>query len=241
MTSPRSWAGEIILGPGWLHYAGPVLSTDRHAHHAVQIVQAEAPIIFVGDDHHSVSATAAIIGANTPHELRAPGNHAELTYVEPRLVRTPSGGGPSDWVRRATVLVGPPGPNSVETQVNDLVSKIGGGSFRHGDTIVLAAMAEVRSLLPGSIRLVEIASAVGLSPSRLTHRFTTAQGIPLSRWVLWERLQLAARSLAEGGDLTTAAHRAGFTDSSHLHRTFRSMFGVAPSDVSGAVRWSVVA
>ena len=159
--------------------------------------------------------------------------------MEPSLVRTPAGGGPADWVHRASVLLDPTRPNSVETHVSDLVSRIGVGSFKHQDTIVLAATAEVRRLLPGLIRLAAIASAVGLSPSRLTHRFTSAQGIPLSRWVLWERLQLAAKSLAEGGDLTTAAHRAGFTDSSHLHRTFRSMFGVAPSDVSGAVHWSV--
>lgn len=32
-----------------------------------------------------------------------------------------------------------------------------------------------------------------------------------------------------GAGLTEAAHRAGFADSAHLSRTFRAMFGVAPS------------
>ena len=32
-----------------------------------------------------------------------------------------------------------------------------------------------------------------------------------------------------GASLTEAAHLAGFADSAHLSRTFRAMFGVAPS------------
>ena len=32
-----------------------------------------------------------------------------------------------------------------------------------------------------------------------------------------------------GANLTEAAHLAGFADSAHLSRTFRAMFGVAPS------------
>jgi AraC-like DNA-binding protein len=36
---------------------------------------------------------------------------------------------------------------------------------------------------------------------------------------------------AAGGSLTDAAHEAGFADSAHLSRTFRRMFGVAPSSL----------
>jgi len=37
----------------------------------------------------------------------------------------------------------------------------------------------------------------------------------------------AVEIFAGGGSLTEAAHRAGFSDSAHLSRTFRRMFGIA--------------
>lgn len=110
---------------------------------------------------------------------------------------------------------------------------------RPADDLVDDAMRAVRRTLPDTVRLTDIASSIGSSSSRLTHRFTTAAGIPFSRWVLWERIQLAGRAVADGANLTAAAHAAGFADSAHLHRTFRRMFGVAPSDVAGAVDWHV--
>jgi AraC-like DNA-binding protein len=43
--------------------------------------------------------------------------------------------------------------------------------------------------------------------------------------------------MRSGASLTTAAHAAGFTDSSHLSNTFRRMFGLSPSDITRHVRW----
>lgn len=42
-----------------------------------------------------------------------------------------------------------------------------------------------------------------------------------------------------GSSLTEAAHVAGFADSAHLSRTFRSMFGIAPSFMFERSRLSV--
>ena len=51
--------------------------------------------------------------------------------------------------------------------------------------------------------------------------------VPSNR--LWLRLRRAVELLASAGSLTEAAHDAGFSDSAHLSRTFRKMFGVKPS------------
>jgi AraC-like DNA-binding protein len=98
--------------------------------------------------------------------------------------------------------------------------------------MVRAAMDAVRSILPRRVLLADVASQIGISSSRLTHRFSGEVGLPFGRWVLWERLGIAARSVSAGSSLTTAAHAAGFADSSHLTRTFRQMFGIAPSTLS---------
>lgn len=237
MTGP--WVGDLVLGPDWLRYTGPVVSTDRHAHHAVQIIDAAEPVTLIGADAEEATCLA-IIPADAEHEFRATGQHAVLTYLEPTLVVVEGGIRPADWSRIARSLALDVGPGSPEEDVRLLLQKVGAGSKTVEDALMAMAVEEVRGRLPGTIRLSEIAAALAMSPSRLTHRFTAARGIPLSRWVLWERLHLAAAAIATKSDLTTAAHAAGFADSSHLHRTFRRMFGVAPSDVASVARWTVV-
>ncbi|HEV2688868.1 MAG TPA: AraC family transcriptional regulator [Bryobacteraceae bacterium] len=97
------------------------------------------------------------------------------------------------------------------------------------DALVSHACTLIRGSLDGPITLATLAEAVHLSPSRLAHRFREATGVPLRRFVLWCRLRAAADAAMRGSSLTEAAHLAGFADSAHLSRTFRGMFGVAPS------------
>jgi AraC-like DNA-binding protein len=77
-----------------------------------------------------------------------------------------------------------------------------------------------------------LAEAVGLSPGRLIHLFTDEMGLPMRRYILWLRLRDVLISLCAGTSLTEAAHHAGFSDSAHLSRTFRGMFGFPPSAIS---------
>lgn len=80
----------------------------------------------------------------------------------------------------------------------------------------------------GPVRTSDVAGRIGWSTARLTHLFTDQVGLPLRRYVLWLRLMTALRAVADGADLTAAAHAAGFADSAHLTRTCRAMFGLAP-------------
>jgi len=87
----------------------------------------------------------------------------------------------------------------------------------------------------------ELAQVVGLSSGRLIHLFKDEVGIPIRRYLLWQRLldACAYASLHAHDEmycdgksdmsLTEAAHQAGFTDSAHFSRTFKSMFGLHPS------------
>jgi AraC-like DNA-binding protein len=87
-----------------------------------------------------------------------------------------------------------------------------------------------------------VADEVGLSPTRLTHRFTREVGIPFRALVPWLRVAAAVRAMqaarARGveGSLTHAAHAAGFADAAHLTRTFRALFGLPPSLVLSRAR-----
>ncbi|QXC60622.1 helix-turn-helix transcriptional regulator [Aquihabitans sp. G128] len=232
-----SWIGEIVLGSGWLRYEGPVVSTETHAHHAVQIIDALQSVEVRSAAGAITTARLLMIPADAAHQLTAEGQFAVMTYLEPTLVSTVSAPDPAAWARTAESLGLGLGSGLAEQQVELLLARLGSAGALAADELVAAAAEEVRKRLPGPIRLTDIAAALSISPSRLSHRFSTARGIPLGRWVLWERLQLAASATARAQDLTSAAHAAGFADSSHLHRTFRRMFGIAPSDVARIARW----
>jgi AraC-like DNA-binding protein len=76
---------------------------------------------------------------------------------------------------------------------------------------------------------------VNLSESRLVHLFTEGMGVSLRTYIHWLRMRDVLYAIAGGESLTLAAHRAGFSDLSHLTRKFRDMFGEPPSKLIGHV------
>lgn len=97
------------------------------------------------------------------------------------------------------------------------------------DPRIARCLSTIRRHLDRPLRLAELATTVGVSQSWLAHHFTDAVGVPIRRYVLWQRLWRAMEAALNGGTLTQAAHQAGFSDSAHLSRTFRQTFGVTPS------------
>lgn len=81
------------------------------------------------------------------------------------------------------------------------------------------------------ISAAELAASVNVSESRLAHIFKEETGIPIRRFLLWLRLIDAVKLIINGTSYTDAAHEAGFSDSAHLSRTYKKMFGVTPSDL----------
>jgi AraC-like DNA-binding protein len=101
------------------------------------------------------------------------------------------------------------------------------------DARMKSALKIIEETLPDSIRVGQIADEIGISEDRFMHWFKEQFGIPLRQYLLWRRLHIAARLLQTGTSLTDASHAAGFSDQSHLSKTFRKMFGVPPSRFLG--------
>jgi len=59
------------------------------------------------------------------------------------------------------------------------------------------------------------------------HLFREQMGIAWRPYLLWRRTISAVEAILTGSSATEAAHLAGFSDSSHLSRTFRSLFGMS--------------
>ena len=88
--------------------------------------------------------------------------------------------------------------------------------------------------------LEELARDASLSPGRLRHLFRAEVGLPMRSYRLWARLRAAVSSIAVNPNLTRAAHEAGFADSAHLSRAFRSLFGLAPSTLQRGVEIAIL-
>ncbi|MFM9904660.1 MAG: helix-turn-helix domain-containing protein [Pyrinomonadaceae bacterium] len=112
---------------------------------------------------------------------------------------------------------------------HQMVEAIGGDDSLPIDSRVAQSIEWIRSSREEGIAVQEIASGVELSESRFSHLFTENVRIPVRRYLLWLRLRDAMHLLAQGRSLTETAHEAGFSDSAHLARTFRSLLGIAPS------------
>lgn len=72
------------------------------------------------------------------------------------------------------------------------------------------------------------AKLLGVQGSRARQLVREQLGMSWQQLRRWERMRALSRLLAQGHNLTRAAHTLGFSDSSQLTRDFRATFGVAP-------------
>ncbi|WP_423898182.1 helix-turn-helix domain-containing protein [Candidatus Pelagadaptatus aseana] len=80
---------------------------------------------------------------------------------------------------------------------------------------------------PVAWRASDVASQMALSESRFLHLFREEMSIAWRPYLLWRRAICAINAITKGQSATDAAHSAGFSDSAHLSRTFRSLFGIS--------------
>ena len=191
-------------------WSAPGVLTAPDAAHVLDAQGAELLLVFV--DPESVTGVPFRAALNGPVRLISDAERNAMTRdVVPRSILR---SGAADWARRAAETMrvpAPAAPRSVHPRVRALLSMLRNGG------VADATSLEV------------LASAVGLSPSRLMHVFTSSVGIPLRPYLAWLRVQRAAIEIVSGNSLTDAALASGFADAAHMSRTFRRMLGIPPS------------
>ena len=76
----------------------------------------------------------------------------------------------------------------------------------------------------------ELADRLQMERTAALRLFKAVTGQTFRRFKQWSGLQHAARQIASGERVRTAAMDAGFADTAHLTRTFRRSFGLTPSE-----------
>lgn len=227
----------MAIGPWWLLYRGSYGPTDRHAHHAVQILSSSAPATVLDHRGRPTSDHTLVIPSDIDHQIDSNGR-ALIVFVDAdssvgrRLTRSCEG---QVAAFDRFVAVDTSDASAVVNRLLGLVDPAVGES-RPVSPEIAAVLGELADD-PDTGTAPGLADRVGLSPSRFSERFTREVGIPLRSYRRWVRMLHAVDALGAGASLTEAAHRAGFTDSAHLTHTFRANFGLAPSDLLAATQF----
>ena len=100
---------------------------------------------------------------------------------------------------------------------------------RKQDERVLRVEQMISGMPPIELTMRSLAAEVCLSESRLRALFRNSTGIPLYRYILWNKIRFATNRIMAGDTVNDAAREAGFVDSSHFHKMMVQVFGMSPS------------
>lgn len=229
------WTGCLALGPHWLLYAGAVGPTAEHRHHAVQVIAATNRVT-VTIRSEPVTSGLIVVPADVPHQIIDGTLNATVLFIDADALPTTL---PAPPASLSEAIADPDQVTYTDVlrTAEAMLSAIGAPAASRpklSNEVEAAIQLLDRDLAATAARL---ARHVGLSPGELSRRFSREVGIPFRSYRRWRRLLLAVEALAQGANLTDAAHSAGFSDSAHLTRTFRAMFGIAPSELTGTSQW----
>lgn len=224
-----NWGGQFVFGDCTAAYRGPAADNTPHAHAAIQVVLAhhdEATVVAADGDE--IRGHAVLIRPLVEHSLASRGA-VTLLYAEPQsplafmLVDLASQA--DICVIDATVL----SPVlAAESLASWLIRVTRSADGRQPLDSRLAFALNWLALEPGSCLISDAALRSGLSESRLRALARDQIGVPLSTWLIWRKLERAARAMSEGESLAYAASVGGFADQAHLARAMRRMFGITP-------------
>jgi AraC-like DNA-binding protein len=237
------WGGHIL-------YLGR-LDCAEHAHHALQLIMNRTGKFELRIDGSSIECGGAIIRPDCRHQLLTSSDTQVHLLIDRHNAVARAIAGKHLGKKNFKILTGAllkRLQGCIDVPANylrscehahdvykKLVSELGGFNEHEEENIdprIKAVMDLLQEkLLCEKVTIKELTRRAGLSESRLMHLFTEQIGIPLRRYNLWLRIIAAERYVAQGKmSLTEAAHSAGFADSAHLCRTYKSMFGHHLSD-----------
>jgi AraC-like DNA-binding protein len=231
------WPAALIV---W----GPGFATAVHRHHCVQLLMTLRGSLLVrgGPENAWKKCGAVWVRPDAMHEVDARGSPLLIAFIsaesdmgaalseriDSEIICVPA----REVARWRAVLGTAPNEARTERWLTEFLPHASRAVAIHpGVRRALNRIQQPRAALD-DLSLNTLAAVAGLSPSRFMHAFTESVGIPVRPYILWLRLQRAACDLRDGASVTSAAHRAGFSDAAHMTRTFRRMLGTTPTNLT---------
>lgn len=232
------WAGRFLC-------MTPALKTSMHQHHAIQITLSLSDPFKIRFSREAdfKEYKYLIIDSNCPHEFMGEGKYLFL-YFDPEaeagvllkqkyLIEQTKNELVIESSRVAKIFncCITPTEEKIAYEMTNMILPERVSECKANDERISKIIEYLNQQSDKDVDIKSLASKVFISESRLMHLFKLEIGIPIRKYILWSRLALAVKSVLEGQNLTEASYTAGFSDSSHFSRTFKDMFGIAPSDI----------
>lgn len=240
---------RLCMGTEFLSFTCRQINTRPHRHVAIQLAfNFETPLLLRIQDSREFRLFFFIIPANIPHQLTSPAGKHFTILLDPLSIF-----GKKLWGLFADKDLFIPFARSViDTVYPYIQTRLAGFESVHFVTGIIDRLTRVISGLPApptdpriehavnhcrasagnKLGAEDLAQWTALSQSRARHLFKAETGITFRQYLKWLKLmETFKHSCTAGGNLTQAAHMAGFSDSAHLSRTFREVFGLMPSAV----------
>ncbi len=233
--SPTIW-----FKPGIFIVYGASLDAGVHKHHSIQLVWPSADSQCQLDERDLNGAI--VIDSQVEHQLRM--DSGWILLVEPQ---SDLGLSLSQHLRERSIAsldcLAPDskpisGDNNPLPYLEPLLTKFDLPLALNRSEIAvtdqrieqLIAWLNLRSgehgLSPADWKASVVAEQLDLSEGRFLHLFREQVGIAWRPYLIWRRTITAIGLILQGSSATDAAHFAGFSDSAHLSRSFRGLFGM---------------
>lgn len=244
-VTTRDWRGTVLVWDEQAIFYGQAADASLHESPAIKVcVALEGTFgLRAHDEDTFLNYESAIIAPGQPHAIDGRHNKMVMLLLAPEtpLAQTLAPIYSKKGIARLTVEAEAKirllfnefdtrlESNDVANICEEMVAAIDNSQSLPIDSRVAQSIEWIKSSREEGVSVQEIAAGVELSESRFSHLFTENVKVPVRRYLLWLRLRDAMHLFAKGDSLTEVAYEAGFSDSAHLTRTFRSLLGIAPS------------
>ncbi len=225
------WTGKVLLWDEWGVFVGSGGRTPIHHHLASKfVIGLDRPIRVIGADGVFREGRILPVLAGEKHQVIAEGARVGLCYFDSGIFNSSFTPSVAELRRLVSLCRNIDRGDKEVAQDLNIESKVVHPIIL--DSRVNQAVDRLRQR--EMVRLDVVASQVGLSSSRLRHLFTSQVGGAPVTYRRWRRLWFAAELLGRGEKIVDAALESGFSDSSHLTRTFVEMLGISPRVFQGS-------